>query len=459
MLDKPLIFSEEGQKIATRDARFLKDFAILKLLPGPASSIILAEGIPGVSIERIIADGNRQNIQAEGGAVPKLPLISMGKKGGDNQSIRCCLVINSRSAGGWAAIHVHENCSGILIENNLVFNSGVDVRGNGRSAGELPLGWGDGISTAGRNSVVRNNLVIDASDEGIMVQGAAGSLVENNVISAVSREMLGGIALIDPSVHYTLDAEKKRYDYHGILVRNNLIESLGSRIHIGLPMGGPTWGQYHLGTTLVGAVVEYNTIAGNAAGYGYAANGIDSFTVRGNISTATYSGQGDGLPGNPPDPPGAFLCDPDHIGKSSLQKEFRPMENHLVHLMRNFYKPASAMGYRVAPYGKPEARATIRWAHLEMLGREPDKQEYQRWGTWLDETQGTADQLRQFLMGTEEFQKKHGAWSPLDLQEYRTRLWIDLLMNENEEIMEKTGEWPDAEKLYKQILGRILHKN
>jgi hypothetical protein len=234
------------------------------------------------------------------GKVPKFPLISMGKQDGDDQSILKCLVLNSRSAGGWAAIHVHENCSGIRIEDNIVFNSGLDVRGNGRAGGELPLGWGDVISTAGRNSIVRNNR----------------------------------------------------------------IEALGSRIHIGMPMGGPVWGNYFAGTTLVGARVENNSISGEAAGYGYAAMGIDSFIIRGNTSTAVYSGRGDGLPGNPP---GAFLYEPEQIGNSILQADFKPKERHLVHLMRNFYKPVNSIGYRTAPYGEPEAKATIRWAYLEIV--------------------------------------------------------------------------------------------
>ncbi len=195
ILEEPLRFTREGQKIFTKEAVLPEDFATLRLAPGAEGCLILADSIPGIIIERLIIDGNRYGLQTPDGRVRHTPLISLGR-------------------------------------------SGVDIKGNGRSGLEQPLGWGDGISTEGRNS----------------------------------------------------------------LVRNNLIESLGSRIHIGLAMGGPCWGNKLLGTTLVGASVEDNLIRGKASGYGYAANGIDEFIIRGNRSEATYSGIGDGLPGNPPDP-------------------------------------------------------------------------------------------------------------------------------------------------------------
>ncbi|MFC2081030.1 hypothetical protein ACFLR8_02350 [Bacteroidota bacterium] len=458
ILDKALIFRVEGQIISTRDAEKISDFATLRLAAGPEGTLINAEGIPGIVIETIIADGNRDNLKTPDGKVNMVPLISMGKEGGNGQIIRRCMVINSRSAGGWAAIHVHENCSDIRIEDNIIFSAGVDVRGNGRSAQEFPLGWGDGISTAARNSIVRNNLVIDAADEGIMVQGAPGTLVEKNMISAVSREMLAGIALIDPSVHYVLDSLSRRYDYRGIIVRDNIIDALGSRIHIGMALGGPTWGTHFGGTTLVGARIENNLVSGEAAAYGYAANGIDEFTVKGNKSTATYSGLGDGLPGDPPDPPGAFLYDPDHIGSSKLQKEFKAMERHLIHLMRNSYSPKNKLGYRLAPYGESEARAVVRWAFIEMLGREPVEEEYGQWTGWLNSTEENADMLRGFLTGTQEFRIKNDYMSPLQLLEFRTGLWTGLIKEENEKIMKSSGKWPSAKELYNNILKQIMNQ-
>lgn len=458
MVDHPLEFRVAGQKITTRNAEKIKDFATLRLAAGPEGTLINAEGIPDIVMEYIIFDGNRDELKTPDGKVSKVPLISMGKEGGNEQSIRRCLVLNSRSAGGWAAIHVHENCSDIRIEDNIVFGSGVDVRGNGRSALEVPLGWGDGISIAGRNTIVRNNLVIDVCDEGIMVQGAAGTMVEKNVISAISREMLGGIALVDPSMHYVLDSLERRHDYRGIIVRDNIIDALGSRIHIGIPMGGPSWGDYNLGTTLVGARVENNLVSGEAAAYGYVANGIDEFIVTGNKSSAVYSGRGDGLPGNPPDPPAAFLYDPDHIGNSKLQPEFKAMEKHLIHLMRNFYGPKNKLGYRLAPYGDAEAKALVRWAYIEMLAREPLEEEYEIWSAWLSATNENSDMLRHFLIGTAEFQKRNGFQSPLELHEFRTELWTGLIGEENEKIILSSGEWPTAAELYQNIVERMLNQ-
>ena len=165
---------------------------------------------------------------------------------------------------------------------------------------------------------------------------------------------------------------KRRHDYRGVVVRDNWIDSLGARIHIAVPMGGLSWHQSLGGTVLVGANVTGNVVSGNAAGYGYVANGVDQFTVKDNTSTATYSGLGDGLAGSPPDPPAAFLFNPQTVGTSDLQSEFqaKTSDGHLIHLLRNFWRPTAPNGYRLAEYGDAESKAVARVALIEMLGRQ-----------------------------------------------------------------------------------------
>ena len=445
-----------NQKIATRDARQIGDFATLRITSDTTGTVIDAAGTPGVTIERLILDGNRYGMLTPDGSAPHEPLLSLGREGGDNQAVRQCVLLNSRSRGGWGAIHFHENGNSNLIEDNIVFGAGVDVLGNGRSGHERPFGYGDGISTTSRNTLVRNNLVIDATDEGIMVQGAPGTRVESNMIAAVSREMLGGIALIDPSFHYAIDTDQRIHDYRGVIVRNNIVDAFGARIHIAFPMGGPVWNDRAQGTTLVGAQVLDNRVAGGAAAYGFAAAGIDAFTVRGNRSDARYSGAGDGMHQNPPDPPAAFLFDPESVGTSDLQDDFKPSQRHILHLMRNFWQPSNPLGYRATDYGEAEAEAIVRAAYLEMMGRQPTSDERDRWIRWLQQTKANADSLRRTLMATEEFCARHGYHDPLDLQGFRTGLWMRHLTTEAQRLIEGGGQaWPVATRLYEVTRSAI----
>jgi hypothetical protein len=447
----PLKIRKPGQQIATKGAQRIEDFATLRIGVGANVTLVDTVAHPDVKLERLILDGNRSQLLTADNKVPEQPMVSFGGKGGDNQIIRRCVVVNSRCGGGWGAIHVHEGAVSVCIEDNIVFGSGVDVRGNGRSPKERPFGWGDGISTASPKSTVRNNLIIDATDEGIMIQGAPGTIVEGNVIAAISREMLAGIALIDPSRHYAMADGHRRHDYQGVIVRNNLIDNFGARIHIAVPMGGPPWSENLAGTTLVGATIINNVVTGDAGGYGYVANGVDGFTVIQNESKATYSGIGDGLPGNPPDKPRAFLFDPAGIGNSQLQDDFIPKtaEGHLVHLLRNFWQPSGPDGYRIAEYGDQEAKAVAHAALVEMLGQEPTNEAISHWAGWLHESRSTADELRRRLANTETFKKRYGELSNGKIAEFRTRLWTRILIREADKLAQAEGEdWPSASKLY-----------
>lgn len=69
-------------------------------------------------------------------------------------------------------------------------------QGNGNQVYE-PGEWADGISLACKNSQVQGNLITDATDGAIVIFGAPGSTVSGNRIVAVSRNLLGGINLVD----------------------------------------------------------------------------------------------------------------------------------------------------------------------------------------------------------------------------------------------------------------------
>jgi hypothetical protein len=252
-------------------------------------------------------------------------------------------------------------------------------------------------------------------------------------------------------MHYVMADGHRRHDYRGVIVRDNLIDNFGSRIHIAVPMGGPPWSENLTGTTLVGASITKNTVTGDGGGYGFIANGVDQFTVVDNVSTAKFSGIGDGLVGKPPDPPAAFLFDPQQIGSSTLQDEFTPKrpDRHLVHLLRNYWRPSAPNGYRLAEYGEAEAEAVARAALYEILGKKPTADEISHWAGWLMKSKSTADDLRQELTNTEDF-KKHGSELPSGgMEEYRTALWLTILTRKSEELApDKSDGWPSASEIY-----------
>ncbi|WP_168433006.1 right-handed parallel beta-helix repeat-containing protein [Pontiella sulfatireligans] len=459
-LTECLTFHKAGQRIETLGAKTAADYAKIVMADGGQGALINAHGISGATLSKLILDGNRPGFQSLEGKLTGEPMLSFGGEGAVGQEIRNCIVIDGRCAGGWGAIHVQEGGAAIVIRDNVVFSAGADIRGNGRSPYEKPFGWGDGISSASRDTKILNNLIIDATDDGIMLQGAPGSLVKDNVIVALSREMLGGIVLIDPFGYYELDAEKRTYDYRGIVVEDNLIVAAGGRIHAGFPMGGSPWNAGFDGTTLLGARVLNNHISGGAAGYGYVVRGVDNFEIKGNTSDATYSGLGDGLPGKPPDAPMAFMYDPQNIGNSELQSDFVPMTNSLTAVLRASRSPRdsrNALGYRDQPYPDDEVLAVVRMAFVEMLGRDPTDVESRHWKKWLQENKTNADTLRRNLMARPEFVQKHGYIDPLNLHEWRNSRWLNLLKETCSTIQSGGIDWPNA-RAWNETLMKALYE-
>lgn len=134
---------------------------------------------------------------------------------------------------GWTALHTAEGtnlvCSGMLVSGNQIGPAGSSTfpnrpprrdHGARRStlsicrtercclfcAGQPPptnnqfpddASWADGISHACKSSQVLNNLITDVTDGGIVIFGAPGSLVQGNTINSVSRQLLGGINMVD----------------------------------------------------------------------------------------------------------------------------------------------------------------------------------------------------------------------------------------------------------------------
>ncbi|WP_136060957.1 right-handed parallel beta-helix repeat-containing protein [Pontiella sulfatireligans] len=449
-LSAPLRFRVPGQRIETAGDVLPSQYARLRLAPGLAGTIISGEGVSGISIRKLVLDGNRDHFDRETGTLPARPFVDLGGSGAVAQTVSRCILLNTRCSGGWGALHVREGGRDIQVTDNVVVGSGPDLRGNGTAPQELPYGWGDGISTASPDSLVRNNLIIDATDQGIMVQGAPGTLVQSNVVAAVSREMLAGIALYEPFFDYRMSPpEAERYDYSGVVVERNLIDAFGGRIHVAIPMGPAAWNGRLLGKTLVGATVRENGLSGHAMGYGYVVNGVDQFTVVSNRSEAVFSGLGDGFKGRKPEPPAAFLYAPSSVGSSVLQSEFRPASSNLVGVLRNGWEPRNARGFRSVGYGDAELEAVIRAAFLEMLGRYPLQGELTHWSDWLMTSEVNADFLRVQLMVSPEFVQRFGRVSPDGLHAWRGRRWLPMIVEGIEKLSDGAPqEWPPARGLH-----------
>ncbi|MFO7584241.1 MAG: right-handed parallel beta-helix repeat-containing protein, partial [Anaerolineales bacterium] len=196
----------------------------------------------------------------------------------DGQVIRYVKLIEPRS---WSALHLIQGhpspeppCRNALVELNEI-----------GPAGQSDETWADGISLACTNSIVRNNQITDATDGAIVVFGSPGSVIENNLIRAETRTLLGGINMVDFGA----------YDgnYTGTIVRNNIIWAKDAVIRIGLGMGPRVWGCFpvsHPEDTVYGGTVTGNVLRGEKMQYGFIADGVRDWTVLDNRSEATHSG-------------------------------------------------------------------------------------------------------------------------------------------------------------------------
>ncbi|KAG8939437.1 hypothetical protein FRC04_006584 [Tulasnella sp. 424] len=162
----------------------------------------------------------------------------------------------------------------IRVTNNRLGPAGYDE--DAEDGGH----WADGISYAAQNGLVAGNLVEDATDGGIVIFGAPGTLVTSNTIITRTRMGLGAINMVDYGPH---DG-----NYLGTRVINNTIRIEGSYLKIGIGQGPSVWftppndkpREY-----IRGAVVKRNLITGPAAkdggqgraGYGFPVSDVEDW--------------------------------------------------------------------------------------------------------------------------------------------------------------------------------------
>ncbi|VGO23571.1 glycoside hydrolase family 71/99-like protein [Pontiella sulfatireligans] len=451
-----LQYKKPGQKIYTQDATYPAQYATLKIASKDVMMLINAGGVKGATLEHVICDGNRYELSVVpkpkigGGGQPAM--VHFGGDGGDDQIVRECVFMSTRT---WSTLKMHEGASNLLTENNMIFGAGVDPRGNGRDLNEVPFGWGDAISCAARDSIIRNNLIIDPTDVGVVLYGAPGTVVEDNVISAVSRESLGGINMVDGLDYYAINDEKTEFDYRGVKVRNNYIDAFGARIHMHIPVGCVPWVPHWRGKILVGGEVTGNILAGGAGAYGMVAHGIKDWEITGNISTASYSGLAEyGDHKNPPDDPAPYLYDAATVKNCELQPEFVKSTRHIEHLLRTQFAPEDEYGYQMHDYGDAEAKAVVEAAYLEILGRPVGEVGLKSSIQLLRERKLNADGLRRRLMASTEFKNRFGYVPPEDLHPYRCNVWFGIC----NELIRSNGKFPAALDLYTEAIASLNYQ-
>jgi hypothetical protein len=458
-----LNMSANQQIISTFDPIYIKDFATIKMVDMPPKYCVNTRQVNYTLIENFICDGNRYGFDAaiDGNTdkfVSSASLISAGTTSG--QRIKRVIVLNSR---GQSAIKLQEGNSAEdnWVENCIVFGAGVDPRGSGRNL-TYNKGWADAMGVSSTKSQVRENLVIDGTDVGIVLFTTPGSLVEHNVVATISRETLGAINLVDFLSMY-LKEQKDGISYYNynVTVRNNYIDAFGARFHNGIPTGDGIWGEssnpvrYGIGQTIRG-----NILNGDCFGYGIAVRTGKDMTITDNLSYAKHTGTANGWSYNDPDPATDFITEKYRLMNSVLQPDFKEAQLYITHLLWMNHAPKrpighSEEGYKYWEYTNSEANGIVTAAFIEMLRRMPTTAELTSYSADLIAGQYPADAVRRKLMKTDEFILRNGVISDDGLHPYRTELWMNNFREIDKAYIDSTGNLPSALHLYNRVLSNL----
>lgn len=300
LLNNDVTFTANNQQIYTLGLPTGNTRAILRI-NGPNLAIAV-NGVSrnGTVIKNIQIDGSRPALGRIDGGGANIEIGNAWNQVIDN--------VFSHDPRGWSCMHIIKGppapapCHYATISNNQVGPSGT------------PDQWADGISLDCYDSVVTNNVITDATDGAIVIFGAPGSIIENNIVIAATQTLLGGINMVDYDQYLG--------SYLGTRVQNNTVNAQGAFIKTGIAMGTQPWGCPSHGTNY-GAIVSGNTLMGAHFGYGYPVNGVRNWTVTGNVDNARHVGVSTiSCQGVPIDLPAGFQFQPQGVTASSLQSEY-----------------------------------------------------------------------------------------------------------------------------------------
>ncbi|KAG2129000.1 hypothetical protein DEU56DRAFT_861236 [Suillus clintonianus] len=332
LIQAPILFAAPNQEISTLGYPTDNSRAVL-VVAGPVSNGTgHTTAVDGTCAN---CDGVRlRNVQINGtrlGAPPTLGGANI-EMGGPN-SDQLIEYVHSFDPRGWSCLHVAEgtlNCNNVTVQNNDIGPAGSD----------LFQQWADGISVACQNSLVRNNMINNPTDGGIVLFGSPGTRVENNTIWVETNTLLGGINMVDVAPFSG--------DYKGVVVTNNSIAGgfatsteTGSAtkgtnnedviIKIGIAIGPRTWfGNQYLNNVSTGGTVLDNELTG-AFSYGIAISSATNFTIENNVLVGNTSFIGARGPncstGDPTPSPAPFVLDINNTLKSTTQSDFQDNTN------------------------------------------------------------------------------------------------------------------------------------
>ncbi len=301
-LSETIYYTADNQKIYTQGFPTDDSRALLRIVHKDVATAVSMNNRAGVKMSHVIIDGNR----------PELGIASGGLiESGGNGAGTVVEWVKAYEPRGWSVLVIGHGddlvCQGAVARNNEL-----------GPAGRAEYIMADGISLACRNSIVENNTIVDATDGGIVIFQAPGSLVANNTIIAESRIMFYGIPMVDTGPY---DG-----DFTGTHVTGNIIDARGALIRHEIDMG-PYVGcipAEEITFKSRGAVVTNNTLMGDHMAYGFVVSGVEGWTVTGNVDLSTHlipEMEADCF-GNVVDPPRGFQRNP--VTSSGIfQAEFK----------------------------------------------------------------------------------------------------------------------------------------
>jgi hypothetical protein len=327
-IQAPILFAAPQQEISTQGYPTGSDRATL-VVSGPVANGVghttavdgTCSNCSGVKLLNIQVNGTRSGAPPTGGGAN----IEMGGSNSD-QLIE---YVHSYDPRSWSCLHVAEgalSCNNVTVQNNDIGPCGSDQFQE----------WADGISMSCNNGVVRNNMINNPTDGGIVIFGAPGTLVENNTIWVETQVLLGGINMVD--------YDPFSGNYTGVIVRNNTIlggfstqtpegtENKGTNnddvvIKIGIAIGPKTWFGVRYGdnVSFSGTVID-NRLSG-AFSYAMAVNSARNFTVQNNVlfgNTSFIGSSGVNCSSSDIVPtPAAFVYQQNATLSSNIQSDFQ----------------------------------------------------------------------------------------------------------------------------------------
>lgn len=306
-LSNTVRFKAPNQQLTTQGQPTDGTRALLKITNPSLTGAITAEGQSGAVIENIQVDGGGRELGNRQGSA----LVEIGGVA-SNQTVQHIAAGNTR---GWPVLQLYEGgeSGGVpLCQHDTVLDNDIGPTMSDNGFGS------DGIMVACGNSVIERNTVRDATDTGIVIFGAAGSLIQGNTVVAQTRETPDGISMAD----YT-----PTNNYSGTRLDGNTVDAEGNFIRVGILVGPRAYGWCDSGLTVFGGTITNNTLQGQFMGYGIGVAGVSDFNISGNVDRSRHVGTvatpGCGGTQPPPATSPGFLYNPGYTSGSTLQPEFQ----------------------------------------------------------------------------------------------------------------------------------------